>query len=145
VLAVTFVGVMASDSLCPEHRAWVMAIATLSVVGVLCAFVALALGWASAPVLTFVSSIGGVAIGVLDAAHDPTRGVLIASGFAATAVLAGALAWRAYSLRRWDRTAAVATAPPDALSALEPEREPPPQPETIVVELATDESSSAAT
>ena len=113
VLGLTFVGVLSSDTLCPEHRAWVQTLAGVAFFGVVAALVALWRGWAAGPLLTLFASSAGIAIGFLDAVHSPTRGTLVAVGFAAATMLAGVMAWRAWRLARWDR---VATASP-ALNA----------------------------
>ncbi len=103
VLGVTFIGVLGSDSLCPEHRAWVQALAGFAFFGVGAALVALWRGWAGAPLLTLVASLAGVVIGLLDTVHSPTRGQFVALGFALSAVLAASMTWRAQRLVRWDR------------------------------------------
>lgn len=108
VLGVTFVGLLSSDTLCPDHRAWVQALAGAAVFGVGAAFVALWRGWAAGPLLTLAASLSGVAIGLLDAAHSPTRGRLVALGFGVATVLAALLSWRAHRLARWDRAAVAA-------------------------------------
>ncbi|MDP9072004.1 MAG: hypothetical protein M3N68_12150 [Actinomycetota bacterium] len=103
-LAVVFVGMMGSDALCPEHRAWVEGLAGLALLGTLSAIVGLVRGWSSAPLVTLLTALAGVAIGFLDAVHDPTRGRLIALVFGLVTVLACWLAVRELRLRRWDRS-----------------------------------------
>lgn len=111
VLAVTFLGLFMSDTLCPDHRAWVQALAGFAFLGVGAACVALWRGWAVAPFLTLAASLAGVAIGLLDAVHSPTRGRFVAVGFALAAVLAALMAWRVQRLGRW-RTSVEATPSP---------------------------------
>ena len=65
----------------------------------------LAVGYAAAPILALVACSFGVAIGLLDAAHSPTRGRLVALGFSIALVLATAATIRAVRLMRWDRRA----------------------------------------
>lgn len=102
VLGVTFAGVLSSDTLCPDHRAWVQTLAGVAFLGVIAAVVALWRGWAAGPPLTLLASLAGIAIGFLDAVHSPTRGRLVAVGFAAATVLAAVMAWRAWRLAHWD-------------------------------------------
>ena len=102
-LGVVLVGMLGADTLCPEHRGWVVGLGMLGIVFTAVAVVGLVQGWAVAPVLTLLVSIDGVAIGLIDATHDPSRGRLIALAFAATAVLAAALTWRSLRLAAWDR------------------------------------------
>lgn len=94
--------VMATDSLCPEHRAWVQAVAGVSLTGVMAAIFGLVRGWPAASWITLISALGGVWIGVLDAAHDTTRGRLIAGGFGLCAFLAALMAVHHVRLARWD-------------------------------------------
>lgn len=109
VLGVTFAGVFSSDTLCPDHRAWVQALAGVAFFGVVAALVALGRGWAAAPLLTLVASVPGIGIGLLDAVHSPTRGRLVAVGFAVVTVLAARMTWRTWRLARWDRVLAAAS------------------------------------
>lgn len=110
VLAVTFVGMMSSDTLCPEHRVWVELLAGFAIFGVGAALIALSRGWAGAPLLTMMASAAGVAIGFLDAVHSPTRGRLVALSFALCTMLAASMAWRARRLAGWDRASSAASA-----------------------------------
>lgn len=105
VLGVTFAGLLSSDTLCPDHRAWVQTLAGVAFLAVITALVALWRGWAAGPLLTLVASLAGIAIGLLDAVHSPTRGRLVAVGFAAATMLAAVMVWRAWRLARWDPAA----------------------------------------
>jgi hypothetical protein len=102
-LAAVFTGIMATDTLCPEHRAWVQGLASVSLVGAGLAITGLLRGWASAVPLTALTAGIGVAIGIIDATHDPVRGRLIALGFAAVALLAAVASWWHVRLLRWER------------------------------------------
>ena len=114
-LGVVFLGMMSTDVLCPEHRALVQGFATLALVGIVVAIVGLVRGWALAPFTTLVSALAGVAIGVIDTAHDPTRGRILAVAFALVAAGAAVVAVRQASLVRWDHALAADLAPlPDA-------------------------------
>ena len=80
-MALVFLGIMSSDTLCPEHRAWVLLLGGASLIAAGVAIVGLIDGWAGAPLLALASALGGVGIGLIDAVHDPSRGRLIALGF----------------------------------------------------------------
>ncbi len=108
VLGVTFLGLVSSDTLCPDHRAWVQGLAGGAFLAICAAFVGLVRGWAGGPLLTLLASGAGVAIGFIDAVHSPTRGQLVALGFAVATVLAAGMTWRAHRLGRWDAAAAAA-------------------------------------
>jgi hypothetical protein len=103
-LSIIFIGIMSSDTLCPEHRAWVQAFGTVGFTGTVLAIIGLLRGWAAAPLLTLTAAATGVAIGFIDALHDPTRGRLVAAGFAVVCFGAVVLALRSMSLRLWDRS-----------------------------------------
>ena len=102
-LGVVFVGMLSTDTLCPEHRQWVIGLGMLGIVFTAVAVVGLVQGWAASPLITLLVSIDGVAIGLIDATHDPSRGRLIAVAFAVTATLAAVLTWRSLRLALWDR------------------------------------------
>lgn len=111
VVGVTFVGMLSTDTLCPDHRAWVQGLAIVGLITILTAFVGLLRGWASAPVLSLVASSLGVSIGLIDTVHDATRGRLIALGFAVGCALAATATLRVVRLRAWDRQTASSIAP----------------------------------
>lgn len=104
-LGVVLAGMLATDALCPEHRALVQAIGGLAVVGSVVAIVALVRQSASAPVVAMLTAVAGVAIGFIDAVHDPARGTFIALGFGVVVLGACAVAWRHLRLARWERSA----------------------------------------
>ncbi|MBW3641255.1 MAG: hypothetical protein KY451_15730 [Actinobacteria bacterium] len=107
-LGVVFLGLMVTDTLCPEHRAWVDALAFGSLAATGSAVVALLRGSAAAGPLAFLATLGGVGIGVVDAAHAPARGWTVAGLFLALAVVAAVVNARGLRLRRWERTARAA-------------------------------------
>jgi hypothetical protein len=102
-LAVILAGMLSTDTLCPEHRAWVIALGTAGIICTAVCIVGLVQSWALAPVLTVFVALDGVAIGLIDALHDPARGRMIALGFALVAVLASALTAQAARLSMWER------------------------------------------
>lgn len=105
-LAAVFAAIVSTDTLCPEHRAWVMGLATAAFGGSVVAMVGLLRGWALAPFLTMGVSAAGVVCGLIDAVHSATRGRLVAAGFTAVCLGATVLALRSVALRRWDRSLA---------------------------------------
>jgi hypothetical protein len=112
-LAVILGGMLWNDTLCPEHRAWVMALGTVGVICTAICIVGLVQSWSLAPVLTVFVALDGVAIGLIDALHDPGRGRMIALGFALAAALAAALTARAARLSMWERQVRRQLAPAD--------------------------------
>lgn len=103
-LTVVLAGILSTDTLCPEHRAWVISLAGVALVAAVTAIVGLVRGWAAAPLLTVVTAAAGVAIGLLDAVHSATRGRLLAFAFGVVCLLACWLAARSLALVRWDRS-----------------------------------------
>ena len=128
VLGIVFSTLVFADVLCPEHRAWVQALGGVALFGSATTVVALVRGWAAAPVITLVAALNGVAIGVIDAQHEPVRGSLVAAAFVATVAGATVLYLRQLRLARWERealapsVAAEAPAGLDAAPAPEPGR-----------------------
>jgi hypothetical protein len=106
VLAAVFSGLVFWDVLCPEHRAWVQVLGVVAMFGTATSVVALVRGWAGAPVLTLVSAAAGVAIGVIDAAHDPARGWFVAVAFAVSVMGGLSMYVRQVRLARWEWDAA---------------------------------------
>jgi hypothetical protein len=98
-----FVGMMSTDTLCPEHRAWVAGLASVGAVSIVTSVVALLRGWPSAAVLALLSALLGVAIGLIDAAHSGTRGPVIAAAFGILSLGAIFLAENQLRIARWDR------------------------------------------
>lgn len=112
-LSVTFVGIMGSDTLCPDHRAWVQILASVALVTSVVAVAQVLRNQASAGVLALLAACLGMAIGLLDAVHSPTRGSLILLGFAIAAVGSAIVSFRLLRLGAWDHRLAVAHHAPD--------------------------------
>lgn len=110
-LAAVFTAILFIDSLCPEHRAWVQAMASTALVCSIVASVGLVRRWAVAPLLALPVALCGVAIGLLDAAHAAARGRAIAAAFSVLAVGAVVLVWRQIALIKWDRSVNRSIAP----------------------------------
>lgn len=93
-LAMVLTGMMSYDTLCAEHRSWIVLLGSFGFMGTAAAIVGLVQARVLAPLLTVFVSLTGVSIGLIDAVHDPTRGRLIALGFGAAAVLGALLTVR---------------------------------------------------
>lgn len=102
-LGVSHVAMLLSDTLCPEHRSWVFVLAGAALVASVVAVVGLLRGAASSALWTVLAAGCGVAIGIVDAAHDPARGRLIAVVFAVAAFIGAVLAAWQLVLWRWER------------------------------------------
>ena len=76
-----WVGLIATDALCPDHRLWVQTLASVALVGSVAAIVGLFTGRSWAPLMALGSALVGIAIGFIDSIHDPTRGALISLAF----------------------------------------------------------------
>lgn len=133
-LSVIFIGIVSADTLCPEHRAWVQALGTVGFTGTVLAIIGLLRGWAAAPLLTLAAATSGVVIGLIDALHSPTRGRLVAAGFAIVCLGAIVLALKAMSLRLWDRSLRRSLRPVTTRLA-----DSAPAPESVPVDAETDE------
>jgi hypothetical protein len=105
-VGVGVVAMMATDTLCPEHRQWVMGLASIGLICIGGALVALWRGMAGAPTLTVVAGLSGVAIGWIDTVHSDARGVVIMIVFALVTGLGVELMRRARALARWEQAAA---------------------------------------
>ncbi len=125
-LGVIFLGIMGTDSLCPEHRLLVQVFAMLALVGIVVAIIGLLRGWALAPFTTLASALAGVAIGFIDAVHDPSRGRVLVLGFGLVAAGAAVVAARQVALLRWDRAVGAELAPLPADDAPVPSAAAPP-------------------
>ena len=96
-------GMMFTDTLCPEHRSIVMAFGSIAFVCLVTASIGLWRDWAAAPILSLVASLCGVGIGVIDVTHAAARGSAIAIAFALLAVGSTWLVWRQLVILAWDR------------------------------------------
>jgi hypothetical protein len=120
-LAIVFTGIMSSDTLCPEHRTWVLLLGGAAFIAAGTAIVGLLDGWAGAPLLALLSALAGVGIGFIDAIHSPTRGRLFACGFAVVFAGACALVWHQHRQVRWDRGVAASLRAPAEAAPLGPD------------------------
>ena len=126
VLATTFVGMVSSDALCPEHRAWVEGLGIAGFLTIVVAGVGLVRRSTWAPGLTAVASAFGIAIGVLDAAHDATRGWIITVAFATVLLVVSAMLISSSRLRAWDRRVLADVGSPVGDATLPPQPDPVP-------------------
>jgi hypothetical protein len=114
-LAAVFAGIMSSDTLCPEHRTWVLLLGGAAIIAAGAAIVGLVSGWAGAPLLALASALAGVGIGLIDMVHSATRGRTIAIAFALVFVGAAVLVGRQYRQHRWDQDVARSLRPTPAV------------------------------
>jgi hypothetical protein len=103
-LVAVFSVILVTDTLCPEHRLWVQALATVALVGTVVAAVGLFRGWATAPFMSVLVTMCGMAIGVLDSVHAAQRGLWITAAFGVLWVGSIALLYRSIRLVAWDRS-----------------------------------------
>jgi hypothetical protein len=82
-----WIGIIATDALCPDHRLWVQTLAGAALVASIAAIVGLFTGRSWAPLAALGAALIGIAIGVIDAIHDPTRGALISLAFGVVGAL----------------------------------------------------------
>jgi hypothetical protein len=102
-LGVVFSTILFTDSLCPEHRAWVQTLASIAILGVILSITGLVRGWSAAPAITVVTAALGIAIGLIDMVHEPVRGAIVASLFGVAALTGTWLSVRQAPVRQWDR------------------------------------------
>ncbi len=118
-LAVTITGIVASDTLCPDHRLWVQALATVAIVLSITSVVQIMRAQSSAGLFALGASVLGVAIGLIDAVHAPDRGRVIAAAFGFAALASAGISLRIRAMRAWDdqlaraHTAGIGAAPID--------------------------------
>lgn len=103
IMGAVFAGMYLSDTLCPEHRAWVRTLGALALIGTATAAVGLVRGWAGAPLITLGAASIGVVIGIIDAAHDPARGSVIAVAFGVALATAAFLCVRQHFMAQWEQ------------------------------------------
>jgi hypothetical protein len=103
VLSAVFAGMVLTDDLCPEHRLWVQVLGGLALVGCGTAAAAWLRGWSFAPLVAAGTSACGLAIGLIDVAHNATRGWIIAGVFAVTLLASVWTCLQQLSVRQWQR------------------------------------------
>ena len=118
-LAVVLTGMTSYDTLCAQHRTWIVSLSVVGILGTVAAIAGLVQARALAPLFIVLVALSGVSIGLIDAVHDPTRGRLVALGFGFAAGLGVLLTARAVPMALWERhvlrrlAAAEAAAVPD--------------------------------
>lgn len=101
-----WVGMLSVDTLCPEHRMWVQALATGALFSSILAIAGLVKQRSWAALFALLSATCGISIGIIDAIHDPTRGALIAVAFTALAAVLVMTVVRQYQSASWARATA---------------------------------------
>jgi hypothetical protein len=133
------VGMLVTDTLCPEHRALVMVLGVVVLAGSFACGVALLMNRPFAPVLALIPALAGVTIGFVDALHDLTRGRVISLAFGVAAVGAAVLSFQAMRTAVWARRIARDMRPLDEVELAVP---PNPTGLTSTLEMSTHEIST---
>ena len=109
-----WIAMVSMDTLCPDHRLWVGALGTVSFAAAVWAIVGLIGQRSWAMLAALASALFGIACGVIDMVHSPTRGAILSIVFAVVAV--GVLIAAVPVLRSalWVRRAERELAPIDA-------------------------------
>lgn|ERR671912_144804 len=81
-----WIGMIATDALCPDHRLWVQSLGTVALVASVWAIVGLIGQRAWAVLAALASALFGIAVGVIDMVHSPTRGAIVSIAFAVVAL-----------------------------------------------------------
>ena len=71
-MAGVWIGMLATDTLCPEHRMWVQTFGVVASVSAVCSIFGLAGQRFWAPLAALASALLGIAVGFIDAVHSPT-------------------------------------------------------------------------
>lgn len=100
------IGIFSNDTLCPEHRSWVIALGVIALVGSFATGIALLANRPLAVGLAVIPASCGLAIGVIDAQHNVNRGLAIAAVFALGLLVAVVLTMSAVRSVRWRRRVA---------------------------------------
>lgn len=103
-LLAAFSAILVTDTLCPEHRAWVIGLATVAMAATVVGAIGMFRSWAIASPLSVLATGLGVAIGVIDSIHSASRGRSIALAFGVLLLGAVFLMWRQLQLAAWDRS-----------------------------------------
>jgi hypothetical protein len=120
-LSGVWTGLISTDALCPDHRLWVQTLGTVALVAAVWAIVGLVGQRSWAVVAALASALFGIAVGVIDMVHSPTRGATLSIAFAVVAV--GVLVAAVPVLRSalWVRRAERQLAPVDPWAAADEE------------------------
>jgi hypothetical protein len=86
-IAGIWIAMLATDSLCPEHRMWVQVLGTVALAAAVTAVIGLIGARAWAAPFAVLSATLGVGVGLLDAVHSPTRGALTSIAFSVVSVV----------------------------------------------------------
>jgi hypothetical protein len=81
-----WIGMLSTDALCPDHRLWVQTLGTIALVAAVWAIVGLVGQRSWAVLAALASALFGIAVGVIDMVHSPTRGAILSIAFAVVAV-----------------------------------------------------------
>ena len=73
-MAGVWIGMIATDTLCPEHRMWVQTFGVVASLSAVSSIFGLASQRFWAPLAALASALLGIAVGFIDAVHSPTAG-----------------------------------------------------------------------
>jgi hypothetical protein len=104
-MAGVWIGMIATDTLCPEHRMWVQTFGVVASLSAVSSIFGLASQRFWAPLAALASALLGIAVGFIDAVHSPTRGALISIAFAVVSVAVLVAAVPQLRLALWFRRA----------------------------------------
>lgn len=120
-LGVAIVGVLTSNSVCPDHALWIDVVASLTMVVGITAIVATVKASAAAPLLALAAALGGITVATIGLAHEVTRSRVVLAAFGIAAIAGASSALATLRMRRWEsRVLADAVAPIDVAAAPPP-------------------------
>ena len=85
-LSGVWIGMISTDALCPDHRLWVQTLGTVALAAAVWAIVGLVGQRSWAVFGALASALFGIAVGLIDMVHSPTRGAILSIAFAVVAV-----------------------------------------------------------
>lgn len=140
-LGVAIIGVLTSNSVCPDHALWIDVVASLTMVVGITAIVATLKASAAGPMLALAAAIGGITVAAIGLAHEVTRSRVVLAAFGIAAIASASSAFATLRMRRWEsRVLADAVAPID-VAAASPPRADADAPETLDAGPAVEEQS----
>jgi hypothetical protein len=118
-LSGVWIGMISADALCPDHRLWVQTLGTVALVASVWAIVGLVGQRSWAVLAALASALFGIAVGLIDMVHSPTRGAVLSIAFAVVAVGVLIAALPVLRSALWLRRAESQLAPVDAWAEMQ--------------------------
>ena len=112
-LSGVWIGMVSADALCPDHRLWVQSLGTVALAAAVWAIVGLIGQRSWAMLAALASALFGIAVGLIDMVHSPTRGAILSIVFAVVAVAVLIAAVPVLRSAMWVRDAQRQLAPVD--------------------------------